>query len=43
MKCISPNLAWKIGTHYNENGELKDTVTFSFNEAMKVIGPEMMD
>ena len=43
MKCISPNLAWKIGTHYNEFGELKDTVTFSPNEAMKVIGPEMMD
>ena len=43
MKCISPNLAWKIGTHLNDKGERKDTVTFSPNEAMKVIGPEMMD
>lgn len=35
LVCEHPTFGWKIGTHRNKEGEVVDTVTFSFNEAYK--------
>ena len=35
MKCLKPITAYKIGKHRNDKGQLKDTVVFSFKEAVK--------
>lgn len=39
MQCLKPNIAWRIGTHTNDNGDIKDTIVFSYNEAIKLISP----
>ena len=39
MKCLKPVIAYHIGNHKDENGNLKKTICFSFKEAAKKIVP----
>lgn len=35
MKCLKPIIAWNIGTHYNDKGQLKNTIVFKAKEALE--------
>lgn len=37
MKCLKPIIAWRAGTHVNDKGQVKQTLIFSFKEAVEKI------